>query len=98
MDAISIEGKRYSIKSTSSTTTGTFWGLNPPNSGERDQQNFEYVIVVVFDNDYALKKIIEINWNQFMTLKRWHSRMNAWNIPVTKKLDGVGNIVFLANP
>ena len=96
VDALSIEGKRYSIKTTSTTSTGTFWGLNPPGSTEKDQQSFEYVIIVVFDKIYELEKIIEIDWGQFLTLKKWRSRMNAWNISITAELNRVGKTVFSA--
>lgn len=94
VDALSREGKRYSIKATSTTATGTFWGLNPPDSTEKDRPSFEHVIVVVFDGDYELKKIIELDWEQFLTLKRWHSRMNAWNIPITAELGEIGKVIF----
>ena len=86
IDAISRDGERYSIKSTSTSLTGTFWGLEPPDSEKKDKQKFEYVVIVRFDNDYALDSILEINWNQFLEMKRWHSRMNAWNIPVNVSL------------
>ena len=94
IDAISREGERYSIKATSTTATGTFWGLNPPNSENEDQQRFEYVIVAIFYDNYKLKKIVRINWKQFLELKRWHKTMNAWNIPVNSKLDKVGTVIF----
>ena len=93
VDAISREGKRYSIKAASGSATGTFLGLNPLDSEEKDQQIFEYVVVVVFDKDYVVRKIIEIDWDQFLQLKRWHSRVKAWNIPITAKLDEVGKIL-----
>ena len=94
IDAVSQDGERYSIKSTSTTATGTFWGLNPLRSEKKDKQRFEYVIVVIFDKNYTLKKMIETNWEQFLKLKRWHSRMNAWYIPVTSKLEKMGKIVY----
>ena len=86
IDAISRDGERYSIKSTSTGLTGTFWGLEPLGSEKKDKQRFEYVVIVRFDNDYALESIVEINWDQFLEIKRWHSRMNAWNVPVNTSL------------
>ena len=94
VDAMSRDGERYSIKSSSTTGTGTFWGLNPPDSDKSDKQSFEHVIVVIFSKEYTLKKIIEINWEQFLELKRWYSRMNAWNLPVNSKLEKTGKVVF----
>ena len=55
-------------------------------SAEEGEQIFEYAVVVRFDNDYASASILEINWNQFLEIKRWHSVMRAWNIPVNNKL------------
>ncbi|MBH0328809.1 hypothetical protein ABH14_03200 [Brevibacillus brevis] len=86
IDAISINGERYSIKSTSSTTTGVFYGLNQPNSNEIEQQKFEYVIIVVLDENFTLTRINELTWEQFLEYKRWHSRMSAWNLTINKKL------------
>ncbi|MGE7718078.1 hypothetical protein [Priestia megaterium] len=86
IDAISINGERYSIKSTSSNTTSVFYGLNEPGSDEPEIQKFEYVILVIFDQNWNLKRINEITWDQFLTHKRWHTRMAAWNLSVNKNL------------
>ena len=83
-DAISLDGKRYQIKSASGGTTGVFHGVDE--SAEEGEQIFEYAVVVRFDDDYASASILEINWNQFLEIKRWHSVMRAWNIPVNNKL------------
>ena len=94
IDAISINGDRYSIKSTSTTTTGVFYGLNDPDSSIQDIQKFEYVIIVKFDKDYQLEGIYELNWNTFIKYKRWHSRMNAWNLSLTKNLIYDSKIIY----
>ncbi|RGL34867.1 hypothetical protein DXC69_12975 [Paenibacillus polymyxa] len=86
IDAISINGDRYSIKSTTGNVTGVFYGLNPPGSVELDQQNFEFLIICLFDTDFSLKRINEISWGHFLKYKRWHSRMSAWNLTITKDL------------
>ncbi|WAH39192.1 DUF6998 domain-containing protein [Alicyclobacillus dauci] len=86
IDAISVDGDRYSIKATTSGTTSVFYGLNPPASSEPDQQKFEYVILVIFDTNVRLKQINELTWKQFLQYKRWHSRMGAWNLTVSKEL------------
>ncbi|WP_087342370.1 hypothetical protein [Brevibacillus brevis] len=86
IDAISINGERYSIKSTTGNVTGVFYGLNPPDSSVTDTVKFEYVIVVLFDANFKLKRINEINWEQFLRYKKWHSRMNAWNLTITREL------------
>lgn len=86
IDAISVHGERYSIKSTTSNTTGVFYGLNAQDSNEVDTQKFEYVVVVKFDEDYNLVRINELTWEMFIKYKRWHSRMRAWNLSITKDL------------
>ena len=82
-DAISQDGTRYQIKAASGSSTGVFHGVDEHHTGE---QKFEYAVIVRFDDDYASASILEINWNQFLEIKRWHSRMNAWNIPVNASL------------
>ena len=86
LDAISRNGDRYAIKATSTTATGAFWGLNDPENKKKDKQRFEFVIIVIFDKNYELTDMLEIDWEQFLELKRWHSRVNAWSIPINKKL------------
>ena len=86
VDAISINGERYNIKATAGRLTSAFWGLNPPNSKDAEQQKFEFVIVVMFDNSLGLKRINELTWKQFLEYKRWNSRMGTWNLPITQDL------------
>ena len=94
IDAISRKGDRYSIKSASSSTTGVFYGLEPKGSTVADRQKFEYVILCIFDDDYLLKEIYEMDWDTFLANKRWHSRMNAWNLTITNKLKAQCKRVF----
>lgn len=86
VDAISRNGERYSIKATSGKGTGVFYGLGDPESKEIDRQNFEYVIIVQFFDNFKVGRIIELNWDQFLKHKRWHSRMRAWNLGISKRL------------
>lgn len=94
IDAISRKGDRYSIKSTSGTSTGVFFGLEPEGSGVEDEKKFEYVIICKFDRNYELQMILEIDWNTFMTHKKWHKRMNAWYISINKQLKQNGKIIY----
>lgn len=86
IDALSVNGERYSIKTTTGHVTGVFYGLNPPDTTEPDVQKFEYVIVVMLDETLSLRRINELTWEQFLQHKRWHSRMRAWNLSVTQNL------------
>ena len=94
IDAISRRGERYSIKSTSGNTTGVFYGLEPKDSLVADEKRFEYVIICKLDNDYELEMILELDWDTFLENKRWHSRMGAWNLVLTKKLQEQAKIIY----
>jgi hypothetical protein len=94
IDAISRNGERYSIKSTTGNLTGVFYGLEPVNSVIKDKQKFEYVLIVKFGDNYELEKIIQIDWSLFIKYKRWHKTMSAWNITITKLLLAEAEILF----
>lgn len=94
IDAISRNGDRYSVKSTTGNLTGVFYGLEPPESNNPNKQKFEFVLIVKFDNDYQLEKIIQLNWELFLKYKRWHKTMTAWNISITKTLIEEADILF----
>jgi len=94
IDAISRKGERYIIKSTSGNLTGVFYGLNDPDATEIETQKFEFVIVVLFNNEFKMKKILEISWELFLRYKRWHKTMRGWNISITKKLIKESNVVY----
>ena len=88
-DATSKDGKRYSIKSPSCKQTSKFYGFT-------DDKNkiFDYVIIVVLNDDFSLNKILEINWNQFLKFKRWNKRANGWFLYLSKELFVESKIVF----
>lgn len=94
IDAISRKGERYSIKSTSGKLTGVFFGLNDPDMPEVESQKFEFVIIVIFDNNFKLKNILEIPWELFLQHKRWHKTMRGWNLSITKKLIADSTLIF----
>jgi len=94
IDAISRNGERYSVKSTTGNTTGVFSGLEDPGSEKKDTQKFEYVLVVMFSDNFKLDKILEIDWNLFLKHKKWHGTMKAWNLSITKALLSEAEIVY----
>lgn len=94
IDAISRMGDRYSIKSTSGTTTGVFYGLEPKGSQIPDTQKFEYVLICKFDENCALEAIYQITWTQFLQHKHWHSRMQAWNLTLSKALIADATVIY----
>ena len=95
VDALSRKGERYSIKTVSlpGTTTGVFHGLSEPGTPEKEQK-FEYVILVVIDDNYDLVKMYEVSWGQFLKHRKWHKTMRAWNISLTKQLCDEAKLIF----
>ena len=94
IDAVSQNGKRYSIKTITNKTTGVFYGFNAPDSLETQEIHFEYVIVVILNNDYSLKQILEIDYQTFLELKKWHRHMSAWNLRITKQFMEKAKIIY----
>jgi hypothetical protein len=94
IDAISREGERYSIKSTSGNTTGVFFGLQAKGSAESEKQKFEYVIICSFDENCELQGIYQLTWDMFLKHKHWHSRMQAWNLTLSKNLIADAKIIY----
>ena len=97
INAIGQDGKRYAIKSTSGNVTGVFYGLEPPGSKKPDNQVFEYVIICKFDNDYVMQAIYQLDWKSFLEHKRWHSRMQAWNLTLTQKTIAASTVIYERN-
>jgi len=85
VDALSRNGELYSIKTVSSRvgTTGSFWDSDSINKSE---QKFHYLLIVILDDAYALDMILELTCDDFLKYKKFNSRMNNYNISVTKKL------------
>jgi len=87
VDALSRKGERYSIKTISEPgkTTGVFYGCGNKDDNVILDKKFEYVIVVIINSLFKLEKVYEIDWGQFLKLRKWHSTMRAWNLSINKK-------------
>lgn len=94
INAISQAGERYSIKSTTGNVTGVIYGLQPPGSTIADKPLFEYMVICKLDSDCSLEGIYQITWDGFIKHRKWHSRMNAWNVAVTKSLRKDSFVVY----
>lgn len=94
INAVSQNGERYSIKTTTGNVTGVIYGLQPRGSSLPDKQMFEYVVICKLDDDCELQGIYQLSWESFQKHKKWHSRMNAWNISVTKAMKEDSYIVY----
>ena len=83
VDAISIKGERYAIKSTSGKGTGVFASLPNEDDGI---VHFEYLILVIFNKDYTLKEIYELTWKNFLRFRKMKPPENKWNLPITNEM------------
>src|SRR3990167_9264868 len=95
VDALSRKGERYSIKTISEpgNLTGVFYGCGEQNEAAPEKK-FEYVIIVVIDKHYKQKRILELTWEQFIKLRRWHKTMRAWNLSLTQELIAKAKTIF----
>lgn len=97
-DAKSEDGKRYTIKTTTTKTTGVFNGLNTPNCKLPEEQRFDYVIIVVLNSqNFSPQVIYEINWDDFLVLKKWNSSKNTWYLTLNKQLKENAELRFNIN-
>jgi len=93
IDALSRNGERYSIKCTTNSTTGVFFGL-PQDYDANMRPLFEYVIVIQLNENYEIKSILELDWDTFLKHKRWHTTVKAWYLQITKSLASDAKIIF----
>ena len=93
IDALSRNGELYSIKTVSSRkgTTGSFWD---PESIEKNEKKFDYLLIVILDQSYSLDMILELSWEDFFKHKKFNKRMNNYNISITNKLIDEVRIIY----
>lgn len=89
IDAVSNKGERYSIKTTTTKTTGTFWKID-----KNSEKVFEYLIIVQMNEAYEVEKILELDWDSFIRHISFNSRMNAYLITITKSLLCDSKIIY----
>lgn len=93
-DATDENGKKYAIKTITGNVTGVFYGLSSLTSKIEDKQIFDFAIVIKLNQNYGIEKIIQLDWQQFIINKKWHSRMKAWNLNLSKKLESNCRIII----
>jgi hypothetical protein len=82
VDAISRDGERYSIKTIKDgSKTGTIY----PDADDKNKQLFEHLLLVQLNENYELKSVNQFSWKQFLKVRCWDKRMNAWYIPKSLK-------------
>jgi len=82
VDALSRDGDRYSIKAfKKAKKTGTIY----PDDKDPDKQLFEYLVIIELDIIYRLNGVYRYTWDEFLKLRAWDKRMNAWYVPMSQK-------------
>lgn len=94
IDAISINGERYSIKCTTTNTTGAFYGIPKDIDIHSINPLFEYVVIIKLNETYQPEFILELDWESFFKHKHWHSRVGAYNLLVTNSLIDDGKMIY----
>lgn len=94
IDAISDTDERYSIKATRTSMTSVFNCLNDPDSDMPQEQLFEYVVIVMFEKDMKLKAIYEVDWEAFMSLKKWNTSKRAYYLNVSNVLKRKAKVIY----
>ncbi len=94
VDALSRNGDRYSIKTVcEGKKTGTVY----PETDDRDKQLFEYILIVKLSDDWSLKSIYQLPWAEFVKVRAWDKRMNAWYVGISRRILGVATRIFDAS-
>ena len=96
VDALSRNGDRFSIKTIcEGSKTGTIY----PEPDDRDKQLFEYVLIVKLAEDWTLESIHQLPWVDFVKVRSWDKRMNAWYVAFNKRaLASAVRIYSLSSP
>ncbi|OQR58315.1 hypothetical protein [Bacillus sp. CDB3] len=94
IDAISDTNERYSIKATRTQMTGVFHGLNDPDSDMPQEQLFEYAIITVLNDDVTPKAIYQLNWEAFMSLKKYNTSKRTWYLIISNELKRKSQIIY----
>ncbi|HCS40557.1 MAG TPA: hypothetical protein DIW44_13360 [Anaerolineaceae bacterium] len=82
VDAFSRDGERYSIKTAQKAKkTGTIY----PDSENLNKQLFEHLIIVMLSEEFTLEYLFLFSWQDFIKIRAWDKRMNAWYVPISKK-------------
>jgi hypothetical protein len=91
VDALSRDGNRYSIKTVwKGKKTGTIY----PDPDDADKQLFEYLLIVRLGDDWAVRSIHQLSWKQFLSVRAWDKRMNAWYVGVSARTLAQGTTIL----
>jgi hypothetical protein len=91
VDALSRGGERYSIKTIKDGgKTGTIY----PDSNNKDIQLFEFILIVIINEDYELETLYRFSWKQFLKVRQWDKTMQAWYVSKTQKALNQGENLY----
>jgi hypothetical protein len=94
IDAISRTGDRYSIKTLMrAKKTGTIY----PSEGGGDHPLFEFILILTLSDRYELQGIYRLSWEQFVQLRSWDRRMNAWYLIRSSRVLGAAEALMAPN-
>lgn len=93
VDAISRHGERYSIKTIcKAKKTGTIY----PDSADPNKQLFEYLLIVRLNEAWLLMTIYQFTWSEFIQVRSWDARMNAWYVGCSASTLRKAKLIFSA--
>ena len=91
VDALSRNGDRYSIKTIwNAKKTGTIY----PDDSNKNKQLFEFLLITKLNDELSLKEIYEFTWEQFIKVRSWDKRMNAWYVGCSTKNLKQGKLIL----
>ena len=91
IDAYSRDGNRYTIKTSQKAKKKvTIY----PDENEPEKQLFEYLLIVKLSLDFTLDALYRFSWQQFLKIRAWDKRMNAWYVPISKSRLIVGECLY----
>lgn len=93
VDALSRSGDRFSIKTIcEGAKTGTVY----PEPGNEEKQLFEFLLMVKLTGDWALRSIHQLCWADFLKVRSWDKRMNAWYVGYSDRVLKAATLIFKA--
>jgi hypothetical protein len=93
-DALSRNGERFSIKTVcEGSKTGTIY----PDPDNHDKQLFEHVLIVKLAEDWTLDSIYQFTWAEFVKVRSWDKRMNAWYVAISARTLRAARLIFKAS-
>ncbi|CAJ0805134.1 hypothetical protein [Ralstonia thomasii] len=91
IDAISRDGNRYSIKTLQrAKKTGTIY----PDPVDKHRRLFEFILIIMVDEEFSLERVIELDWDQFCSVRSWDVRMNAWYVARSHRALSIGRQIY----